>query len=149
MMRRKNQRMAFIAIGLVFLASAAALVLLALEDSVVFFHTPVEVAEKNIAPGTKFRLGGLVAQGSIKQTKEAGVSFDVTDQEKTITVTFKGILPDLFREGQGVVAEGQLISSGVFKADSVLAKHDEQYMPKEVADSLKKRGVWKEGEQAK
>jgi cytochrome c-type biogenesis protein CcmE len=149
MMRRKNQRIAFIAVGLVFLASAAALVLLALEDSVVFFHTPVEVAEKNIQVGTRFRLGGLVGQGSVKQTEQAGVRFDVTDAEKTITVIYKGILPDLFREGQGVVAEGKLNPSGMFEADSVLAKHDEKYMPKEVADSLKKRGIWNEGDKAK
>jgi cytochrome c-type biogenesis protein CcmE len=102
---------------------------------------------RNIEEGTRFRLGGLVAAGSLKQ-QGTKVEFIVTDTEKSIRVTYAGQLPDLFREGQGVVAEGKLNGEGVFMADTVLAKHDENYMPKEVADALKKKGVWKEGEGA-
>jgi cytochrome c-type biogenesis protein CcmE len=108
---------------------------------VVFFHTPSDVVEKKIAAGQRIRLGGLVADGSVKRGEGTRVAFAVTDTLKTIAVTYQGILPDLFREGQGVVAEGKLDPTGVFVADSVLAKHDENYMPPEVAKSLKDRGV--------
>ena len=97
------------------------------------------------APGTRFRLGGMVEQGSLTRGENLAVSFKVSDGNATLPVTFKGILPDLFREGQGVVAEGAIDSAGVFKADTVLAKHDENYMPKEVADALKAQGRWQEG----
>ena len=128
----------------VVLAIAAALVLNALRDSIVFFSTPVMVAEKHIQPGQRFRLGGLVLTGSVVRGDNLAVSFKVSDGSATLPVAYKGILPDLFREGQGVVAEGALDSSGVFRADTVLAKHDETYMPKEVADALKKQGHWKD-----
>lgn len=144
-MTRKQQRSAFIVTGLVILGLAAALVLTALKDTIVFFYTPSEVAEKKVETGVRFRLGGLVEDGSIEKLADAKVRFTVTDTDKTLVVDYDGTLPDLFREGQGVVTEGKLLPSGVFEADTVLAKHDENYMPKEVADALKAKGVWKEG----
>jgi cytochrome c-type biogenesis protein CcmE len=137
--------------ALVVLAIAAALVLNALRDSIVFFSTPVMVAEKHIPAGKRFRLGGLVQPGSLVRGDNLAVKFEVSDGSATLPVAFVGILPDLFREGQGVVAEGALDGAGVFKADTVLAKHDETYMPKDVADALKKQGHWKDdyGEKAK
>ena len=143
-MTRKQQRVAFIIGGLALLGVATGLVLYALDETMVFFHTPSDVAEKGIAAGTRFRLGGLVATGSVVRGQGTAVQFIVTDTEKNLPVAFTGILPDLFREGQGVVAEGTLNGAGIFEADSVLAKHDENYMPKEVADALKARGVWHE-----
>jgi cytochrome c-type biogenesis protein CcmE len=120
-----------------------------MRDSIVFFSTPAMVAEKHVAAGKRFRLGGLVQQGSLKRGDNLAVSFIVADGSATLPVAYKGILPDLFREGQGVVAEGALDASGVFKADTVLAKHDETYMPKDVADALKKQGHWKDDYGAK
>jgi cytochrome c-type biogenesis protein CcmE len=143
-MTRKQRRAALIVAGVLVLAVASLLVLFALRDSIVFFHTPSDVAEKGIAPGQRFRLGGLVATGSVRRGSGTVVEFAVTDTHKTITVRYTGVLPDLFREEQGVVAEGKLNSEGVFLADSVLAKHDETYMPPEVAKALKERGVWQE-----
>lgn len=131
------------------LAIAAGLVLNAMRDSIVFFSTPQMVAEKQIPVGKRFRLGGMVEQGSLVRGDNLAVSFKVSDGGATLPVNYKGILPDLFREGQGVVAEGAMDASGVFKADTVLAKHDENYMPKEVADALKKQGRWQEGEGGK
>jgi cytochrome c-type biogenesis protein CcmE len=145
-MTRKQQRVAFIIGGLALLGVATGLVLYALDETMVFFHTPSDVAEKGIAAGTRFRLGGLVETGSVVRGQGTAVQFIVTDTDKTLPVAFTGILPDLFREGQGVVAEGMLNSAGIFEADSVLAKHDENYMPKEVADALKAKGVWHEDE---
>ena len=143
-MTRRQRRLTMIGGSLAVLAIAAALVLNALRDSIVFFSTPVMVAEKHIPPGKRFRLGGLVEKGSLAHGDNLAVSFKVGDGGATLPVAFKGILPDLFREGQGVVAEGALDASGVFRADTVLAKHDETYMPKEVADALKKQGHWKD-----
>lgn len=145
-MTRKQRRSSIIITALVILGAAVGLVLFALEDTIVFFYTPSEVAEKGISPGQRFRLGGLVADGSVIRGQGTTVAFSVTDTDKVLKVNYEGILPDLFREGQGVVAEGKLDASGTFVADTVLAKHDENYMPKEVADALKKKGVWKEGE---
>ncbi|MBK5654992.1 MAG: cytochrome c maturation protein CcmE [Rhizobium sp.] len=136
--------MTLIGCALVVLAIAAGLVLNALRDSIVFFSTPSMVAEKHLGPGKRFRLGGLVEQGSLKRGDNLAVTFTVADGSATLPVAYKGILPDLFREGQGVVAEGALDASGVFRADTVLAKHDETYMPKDVADALKKQGHWKD-----
>jgi cytochrome c-type biogenesis protein CcmE len=141
-MTRRQRRGALIIGCLAVLGLAAALVLVALRDTIVFFYTPSDVAEKHIAAGQRFRLGGLVADGSLKRGDGTRVRFVVTDQHKTIPVIFAGILPDLFREGQGVVAEGKLDANGHFRADSVLAKHDEKYMPPEVAKALKEKGVW-------
>jgi cytochrome c-type biogenesis protein CcmE len=143
-MTRRQRRLTMIGGGLAVLAIAAALVLNALRDSIVFFSTPSMAAEKHIPTGKRFRLGGLVENGSLVRGDNLAVSFKVSDGGATLPVTYKGILPDLFREGQGVVAEGALDGSGVFKADTVLAKHDETYMPKDVADALKKQGHWKD-----
>ncbi|MFO1149264.1 MAG: cytochrome c maturation protein CcmE [Alsobacter sp.] len=144
-MTRKQRRLLLIGGALAVLGLAAGLVLFALNDSIVFFRTPSEIASQGIAPGTRLRIGGLVKEGSVRKGADQLVEFEVTDTAKSVPVRYKGLLPDLFREGQGVVAEGVLEASGGFRADSVLAKHDENYMPKEVADALKKQGVWNEG----
>lgn len=143
-MTRKQRRLTMIGGSLAVLAIAAALVLNALRDSIVFFTTPGGIAEKHIAPGQRFRLGGLVQSGSLVRGEHLNVKFEVTDGKETVPVTFKGILPDLFREGQGVISEGALDAGGVFRADTVLAKHDETYISKAVADELKKEGHWKD-----
>jgi cytochrome c-type biogenesis protein CcmE len=148
-MTRKQRRLTIIGCSLGVLALAVGLVLNALRDSIVFFSTPSMVAEQHIVPGRRFRLGGLVEPGSLKRGNNLAVSFEVADTSAKLAVDYKGILPDLFREGQGVVAEGALDPSGIFKADTVLAKHDETYMPKEVADALKKQGHWKDDYGAK
>ncbi len=140
-MTRKQRRGVLIGSGVAILSVAAILVMFALKDSVVFFHTPSDVSEKGIPAGQRIRLGGLVEQGSVKRGEGTAVSFTVTDTLKQIPVTYNGVLPDLFREGQGVVAEGRLDGNGSFTADSVLAKHDATYMPPEVAKSLEARGV--------
>jgi cytochrome c-type biogenesis protein CcmE len=147
-MTRKQRRAILIGTCLGVLALAVGLVLMALRDSIVFFYTPSEVAEKHLDSGQRFRLGGLVENGSLKRGEGTTISFVVTDKRATLPVTYTGVLPDLFREGQGVVAEGMLTSEGVFHADSVLAKHDEKYMPPEVAKKLKEQGVWRGDEQA-
>lgn len=143
-MTRKQRRLVMIGGAGVVLAIAVGLVLNALRDSIVFFSTPKMVAEQHVAAGKRFRLGGVVEPGSLKRGDQLKVSFKVTDGDATLPVAFKGILPDLFREGQGVVAEGSLDHAGIFEADTVLAKHDETYMPKDVADALKKQGHWKD-----
>ena len=143
-MTRKQRRFAIIAGGVGVLAVAVLLVLFAMKDAIVFFNSPTDVIERHVAAGTRIRLGGLVAPGSLSRGEALAVRFEVTDGSHAVPVTYQGVLPDLFREGQGVVAEGTLDSSGVFKADNVLAKHDEKYMPKEVADALKKQGHWKD-----
>jgi cytochrome c-type biogenesis protein CcmE len=146
-MTRKQRRSVLIGTSLAVLAAAVGLVLYAMRDSIVFFYTPSEVAKMEIAPGQRFRLGGLVDKGSVVRGEGTSVRFVITDMTKTLPVTYEGVLPDLFREEQGVVAEGMLAADGVFHADSVLAKHDENYMPPEVAKKLKEQGVWKgEGE---
>jgi cytochrome c-type biogenesis protein CcmE len=146
-MTRKQRRLVLIGASLGVLALAAGLVLSALKDSIVFFNSPTDVVEKKVVPGSRIRLGGLVKPGSLQRGDHLAVRFEVTDGNQAIAVNYQGILPDLFREGQGVIAEGALQPNGAFKADAVLAKHDERYMPKEVADALKKSGHWKEGEQ--
>ena len=148
-MTRKQRRLTIIGGSLAVLAVAAALVLNAMRDSIVFFSTPQMVAEKHIQPGKRFRLGGLVQPGSLVRADNLKVTFEVSDGSAALPVSYQGILPDLFREGQGVIAEGALDPSGVFKADTVLAKHDENYMPKDVADALKKQGHWKDEYEAK
>jgi cytochrome c-type biogenesis protein CcmE len=142
-MTRKQRRLVLIGSGAVVLALAAVLVLSALRDSIVFFNSPTDVVEKKVQSGTRIRLGGLVQPGTLER-KDVDASFDVTDGKNVVRVTYRGILPDLFREGQGVVTEGTLIDARSFRADTVLAKHDENYMPKEVADALKKQGHWKD-----
>ncbi|MFG1348755.1 cytochrome c maturation protein CcmE [Xanthobacter autotrophicus] len=143
-MTRKGRRLVLIGAGLGVLALAAGLILSALNDTIVFFRSPTDVAQQLVAPGARLRLGGLVETGSVVKSGTL-TTFKVTDGNATVKVAYSGILPDLFREGQGVVAEGALQSDGSFKADSVLAKHDEKYMPREVADALKQQGRWKDG----
>jgi cytochrome c-type biogenesis protein CcmE len=143
-MTRKQRRLVLIGSGVGVLAVAVALMLNAFRDSIVFFNSPSDVAAKHVAPGTRIRLGGLVKDGSVTRGSNLGVRFEVTDGKSEIPVSYQGVLPDLFREGQGVVAEGALDAGGTFDADTILAKHDETYMPKEVADALKKSGHWKD-----
>ncbi len=140
-MTRKGKRLTLIIGALAALGLAAGLILFALRDNIVFFYTPSELAQKQPAPGARLRIGGLVKEGSVVKNGR-DISFTVTDRTKDLDVAYTGLLPDLFREGQGVVVDGQLQQNGAFKADSVLAKHDERYMPREVADALKKQGVW-------
>jgi cytochrome c-type biogenesis protein CcmE len=124
------------------LGAAATLVLTALNDNIVFFYSPTQIAEKHPGPERRFRLGGLVEQGSVKKDGQE-VRFTVTDLQKTVPVVYRGLLPDLFREGQGVIAEGALRPDGSFAAREVLAKHDEKYMPPELAKALKAQGEWR------
>ncbi|MEO1198815.1 MAG: cytochrome c maturation protein CcmE [Pseudomonadota bacterium] len=141
-MTRKARRLTLIASAGAVLAVALGLILYALEDTVVFFNTPSDVLAAETAPEQRIRLGGLVADGSVVRGQGIEVQFSVTDQASTVPVIYAGILPDLFREGQGVVVEGTLDAAGLFRADTVLAKHDETYMPREVADALKEQGHW-------
>jgi cytochrome c-type biogenesis protein CcmE len=143
-MTRKQQRLALIGGGIGVLAVAVALMLNAFRDSIVFFNSPSDVAENHVGPGTRIRLGGMVKDGSLVRGNNLAVRFEVTDGKSELPVRYQGVLPDLFREGQGVVAEGTLDGSGTFDADTILAKHDETYMPREVADALKKSGHWKD-----
>lgn len=143
-MTRKQRRLILIGGSLGVLAVAVGLVLNALSGSIVFFQSPSDIVHEHLAPGTRIRIGGLVKPGSIQRGDDLRIRFEVTDGKNEIPVRFQGIVPDLFREGQGVVAEGTLNSSGTFIADTVLAKHDERYMPKEVVEALKKAGRWKE-----
>ena len=144
-MRPKRKRLWLLVGSLCVLGAAATLVLSALSDNIVFFYSPTQLAEKHPSPDRRFRLGGLVENGSV-QKEGTEVRFRVTDLRKSVAVVYRGILPDLFREGQGVIAEGSLGANGVFVAREVLAKHDEKYMPPEVAKALKASGRWKEGE---
>jgi cytochrome c-type biogenesis protein CcmE len=144
-MTRKQRRLILIGSSLGVLAFAAVLVLNALSGSIVFFNSPTDIAEKHLAAGTRIRVGGLVKPGSLERGANLQVRFEVTDGKSDIPVRYQGIVPDLFREGQGVVAEGKIENDGIFVADTVLAKHDERYMPKEVVDALKKTGRWQEG----
>jgi len=147
-MTRKQRRGVLIGTCLLVLGVAVGLVLYAMRDSIVFFYSPSDVADMHVAPGQRIRLGGLVEMGSVVRDAGTTVRFVVTDRAKTLPVTYTGVLPDLFREGQGVVAEGTMGPDGVFHADSVLAKHDEKYMPPEVAAKLKSEGVWRGGADA-
>jgi cytochrome c-type biogenesis protein CcmE len=139
---RKQKRLSIILGGLVFLGAATTLTFVALGQRTSYFYMPSDLSQGTVAPGQQIRLGGLVQDGTLVRGKGATVTFDVTDKKKAVKVTYTGILPDLFREGQGVVVEGTFGSGGTFVADSVLAKHDERYMPKAVADGLKAKGVW-------
>ncbi|MBL12599.1 MAG: cytochrome c maturation protein CcmE [Rhodospirillaceae bacterium] len=142
-MKPKNKRLSLIVATMTALAASVALILVAFEDNVVFFYSPSDLLKKRPSPTQKLRIGGLVKKDSIR--REPGVtevSFEVTDLNNSVPVVFNGILPDLFREEQGVVAEGRYREQ-LFYATQILAKHDEQYMPPEVAESLKKSGKWK------
>lgn len=143
---RKQQRLILVTVAVLLLAGASGLVLFALSDSVAFFVTPSDIATGKVDADKRFRLGGLVVDGSIERGASDGVvQFRLTDQAHEVPVRYQGILPDLFREGQGIVAQGMLGADGVFTASEVLAKHDENYMPPEVADALKQAGVWQHG----
>jgi cytochrome c-type biogenesis protein CcmE len=144
-MTRKHRRLATVLACMAGLGGATALTLAALRNSVVFFMTPADLAERNPQPGQTIRLGGMVEKGSLHRATVDGspaADFRVTDGKATVEVSYTGILPDLFREGQGIVALGALGADHSFHAEEVLAKHDENYMPKDVADALKKRGYW-------
>jgi len=144
-MTRKQQRLSLLGLGMAALAGATALVLVAFNDNLVFFYSPSELRAKAVAPDRRVRIGGLVENQSVSRGPDGQVSFRVTDGASDLGVVYEGILPDLFREGQGVVAEGKLRPDGVFAATTVLAKHDERYMPREVVDALKQSGHWQEG----
>jgi cytochrome c-type biogenesis protein CcmE len=141
-MTRKQRRLTLIVSAGAVLAFALGLVLYAMNDTIVFFHAPGDLAARQVQPGTRFRLGGLVKEGSVKRSENQAVTFDIVDAQGSVTVRYQGLLPDLFREGQGVVTEGALVAPGLFQADTVLAKHDETYMPREVADALRRQGHW-------
>jgi cytochrome c-type biogenesis protein CcmE len=143
-MKPKRKRLWLLLGSLGVLGAATALVLSALSDNLVFFYSPTQMAEKHPGPERRLRIGGLVEEGSVKKDGQE-VRFMVTDLKKTVPVVYRGLLPDLFREGQGVIAEGTLGADGVFTAREVLAKHDEKYMPPEVAKALKESGRWQEG----
>jgi len=143
---RRGRRLALIAAALAVVGGAAGLALYALSDSIVFFYSPSEVAQKALQPGARLRVGGLVKTGSVVKSAGETVAFVVTDGAHDLSVSYQGLLPDLFREGQGVVAEGVLEQSNEMRADTILAKHDERYMPREVVEALKKEGRWQEGE---
>ena len=145
-MTRRGRRLALIAAALAVVGGAAGLALYALSDSIVFFYSPSEVAEKALRPGARLRVGGLVKSGSVVKSAGETVAFVVTDGANNVSVSYQGLLPDLFREGQGVVAEGVLAAPDQLRADTILAKHDERYMPREVVEALKKEGRWREGE---
>jgi cytochrome c-type biogenesis protein CcmE len=140
-MTRKRRRLYFVALGLLGLGTATALMLSAMEDNIVFFFSPTELKDRAISADQRLRVGGLVETGSLQKNGDT-VRFSVTDNAETLTIQYTGILPDLFREGQGIVAEGTMGADGVFMARDVLAKHDENYMPPEVAEALKKNGHW-------
>ena len=144
-MTRRGRRLALIAAALAVVGAAAGLSLYALGDSIVFFYSPSEVAQKALAPGARLRIGGLVKTGSVVKSADQNVAFVLTDGAHDLKVAYQGLLPDLFREGQGVVAEGVLAGPGQMRAETILAKHDERYMPREVVDALKKQGRWHEG----
>ena len=136
-MKPRHKRITAIAVGVAALGIAAALVLAAFQKNLVFFFTPSQVAANEAPQGKTFRIGGMVVPGSLKR-EGVSVEFTVTDTAKSMRVTYRGQLPDLFREGKGVVAQGQLGADGMFRASEVLAKHDENYMPPEAADAVKR-----------
>jgi cytochrome c-type biogenesis protein CcmE len=148
-MTRKGRRLALIGAALAVVGAAAGLVLYALSDNIVFFYSPSDLAAKNVALGTRVRIGGLVETGTVVKGADQKLEFSVTDGGKDLKVAYQGIVPDLFREGQGVVAEGVLAAPNLLYAETILAKHDERYMPREVVEALKKQGRWQEGETGK
>jgi cytochrome c-type biogenesis protein CcmE len=142
---KKRRRIQLVIVGFALLAAATALVGYAMRDGIEFFRSPSQFAENPPRPGEHFRLGGLVAEGSVERGAGEDIRFTVTDGGASTPVLFRGVLPDLFREGQGVIATGSM-ESGVFVASEVLARHDESYMPKEVADALKRQGLFRDGD---
>jgi cytochrome c-type biogenesis protein CcmE len=148
-MTRKRRRLYFVIGGVALLGLAVGLTLSALNNNLVFFYSPTQLYARHIRPGQLVRIGGLVAAGSVRhEANGLTLDFSVTDGKRTVPVTYTGTVPDLFREGQGVVIEGRLAANGIFDATTLLAKHDARYMPPEVVEELKKEGRWKEGETA-
>jgi cytochrome c-type biogenesis protein CcmE len=143
-MRRRDRRLLLITVVGALLLGATGIAAVGLRDKAAFFYAPKDVVEKAPEPGTSARLGGLVAAGTVVRSEGGKIDFVVTDGAADVRVSYRGVLPDLFREGQGVVAEGRFAQGGAFEAETILARHDENYMPKEVADSLKAAGQWKE-----
>ena len=142
MLRRTRQRLALVGIGVALVGIAAAIILTQLQEHLVFFNSPTQLLEKpELMADRRLRIGGLVEDGSVEKAGDGVVRFRITDLARSVPVRYRGILPDLFREGQGVVVEGKM-QNGLFVADQVLAKHDENYMPPEVADALKASGQW-------
>jgi cytochrome c-type biogenesis protein CcmE len=145
-MTRKRKRLIAVIGGLVLLGGAAAITLTALNDNLVFFYSPTDLTTKHVPAGRQLRIGGLVETGSVEKSSDGkSVSFRITDTSSDVAVHYTGALPDLFREGQGVVVEGAREADGSIQAANVLAKHDERYMPPEVVEALKKQGRWQEG----
>jgi cytochrome c-type biogenesis protein CcmE len=143
-MRRRDRRLLLIGCAGVLLIGASVVASLALKDTASFFYAPADVVARKPAPGTQARVGGLVAKGTVVRGENGMVNFIVTDGAANLRVSYRGVLPDLFREGQGVIAEGKFKEGAQFEARTILARHDENYMPKEVADSLKASGQWRE-----
>lgn len=139
---RKRQRVTLLIVALLMLGGAASLILTAMQDTIAFFVSPTDLATMEIDEEKSFRIGGLVVDGSVEQLGDGQIAFALTDTANEVRVVYKGILPDLFREGQGIVAQGKMTGDRQFVAAEVLAKHDENYMPKEVADALKQAGHW-------
>ncbi|MEH6629190.1 MAG: cytochrome c maturation protein CcmE [Halopseudomonas aestusnigri] len=147
-MTRKSRRMYIIVVAFALLASATALVLTAFEDNLVYFYSPTDLKTKQVTVGRSLRLGGLVEEGTFVKLEDGlSIRFSITDGAESVPVSYKGILPDLFREGQGVITEGSLNEKGDFIAHEVLAKHDENYMPAEVIEALKATGEWRGDEE--
>jgi cytochrome c-type biogenesis protein CcmE len=143
-MKRKHQRLVFFLICAALVSGAAALVLSAFDKNLVYFYTPSDIVKSPPSYEQKVRVGGLVVAGSIKSYGAQDIEFTVTDNQNTLRIFYKGILPSLFREGQGVIAEGYLEGNDRLQASQILAKHDENYMPPEIAEALKKSGHWKD-----
>lgn len=141
-MTKKQKRTSYILGGLLLLGAIVSLMLFALSENIAYFNSPSDIVEKGAVPGERIRLGGMVAEDSVKRGTDALITFDVTDFSETVSVTYRGLVPDLFREGQGVIVEGAFNNSNLFIADTVLAKHDENYTPPEVTDALKRAGDW-------
>ena len=145
-MTRRSRRLGLVGAALAVMGVAAVIALYALRDNIVFFYSPTEVVERALHPGARLRVGGLVKADSLVKSSGENIAFVVTDGANDLKVAYQGLLPDLFREGQGVVAEGVLERPGQLRAETILAKHDERYMPREVVNVLKKQGRWREGE---
>ena len=144
-MTRKGRRLTLIAVALGVVAAAVGLAFYALNDAIVFFYSPSEILQKNVQAGARLRVGGLVESGSVVKSAGDKLDFSITDGANQVKVSYEGLPPDLFREGQGVIAEGVLEAPGRLRAETILAKHDERYMPREVVEALKKQGRWQEG----
>ena len=144
-MTRKRRRAYLLLTAMICLSAVTALTLAAFQDTIVFFYSPSDLATRPQVSGQRIRVGGLVVAGSIER-QGPRIRFQLTDQQQNLTIAYTGLLPDLFREGQGIVAQGRLSEGGIFQAEEILAKHDERYMPPEVVDALKRSGAWKHQE---